>query len=160
MGKELTESLYEIAPHLRVLMEAEEFDSEEFDALTEKFETKAQGLTHFIGELSGFADMAKAEAARITARAKAAQNRADSLKAYLKGCMEEAEILELNFGTKKLKIVNNPPKLIIDKEELIPAMFKTVETIVKIDKAAIKKAQKKYPVDGCHQESGTSLRIK
>ena len=106
---ELTKSLYEIAPEIRALVEAEEFESEKLDELMIAFDKKAKGLVYFMGELDSFSDMAKAEAKRITERARAAQNRADRLKEYLKGCMEESEIFELDLGTKKLKIQNNPP---------------------------------------------------
>ena len=61
---------------------------------------------------------------------------------------------------KKLKIQNNPPKIVIDNPDKVPAQFKTVETTVKIDKAAIKKTIKNKHVDGVHIEQGTSLRIK
>jgi hypothetical protein len=161
MGKILTESLYEIAPELRVLMEAEDFESDRFTELAISFEKKAEGITYFMGELDGFVAIAKAEAKRISDRAKAAQNRADSLKEYLKACMETAEINELNFGTKKLKIQNSPPKLIVDDEDKISAAFKTVETVIKIYKAEIKRAIKSgVEVLGCHTEQGTSLRIR
>jgi len=156
----LTEALYEIAPAIREILEREEWDEEALDELTEKFEVKAAGVTYFMDELTAFSDMAKAEAKRITDRAKAAQNRADRLKEYLKNSMETAEIFELELGTKKLKIQNNPPKLIVDDAEAIPATFKTVETIIKIDKAAVKAALKKTPIDGVHLETGTNLRIR
>ena len=161
MARILTESLYEIAPELRVLMESEDFESERFDELVMAFEKKAEGITYFMGELEGFVAIAKAEAKRISDRAKAAQNRADSLKEYLKACMETAEINELNFGTKKLKIQNSPPALVIDNAEKIPSDYKVVETIVKIDKAEIKRAIKAgVDVSGCHTETGTNLRIR
>jgi hypothetical protein len=161
MARILTESLYEIAPELRVLMESEDFESERFDELVMAFEKKAEGITYFMGELEAFVEMAKAEAKRISDRAKTAQNRADSLKAYLKGCMEESGVLELEFGTKKLRVQDNPPKLVVDRVDEIPAEYKNVEIVTTIDKAAIKRVIKAGKhVSGCHTETGTNLRIR
>jgi len=154
-------TLYEIAPEMRQLMTEEDFDSERFDALAIAFEHKAEAITHFTGELDGFIAMGKEEIKRIQARVKTAENRKQSLKEYLQGCMQEAEIYELKFGTKSVKIAKNPPRVVIDDEQSIPAKYKVIETITKIDKAGIKNAIKTgKEVSGCHIESGTSLRIR
>jgi GTP-dependent phosphoenolpyruvate carboxykinase len=153
-------TLYEIAPEMRQLMTEEDFDSERFDALAVAFEHKAEAITHFTGELDGFIAMGKEEIKRIQARVKTAENRKQSLKEYLQGCMQEAEIYELKFGTKSVKIAKNPPRVVIDSAEKVPAEFKTVETVTTIDKNALKKALKSKHIDGAHLEQGESLRIR
>lgn len=157
----LMETLYHIAPEIRVLVEAEEFEPEKLDALVMKFEEKAKGLVHFMGELESFETLAKAEINRIKDRMDAVKNRKERLKQYLKASMETAELYELKLGTKKVKIQNSPPKVIIDAEDKVPAKFKTVVTTVKIDKKEIVKELKKdKKVNGCHLEQDTHLRIR
>ena len=153
--------LYEIAPELRALMEAEDFESERFDQLTMAFEQKALGVSYFIKELKAFSAMAKDEAKRVTALAKAAESRADRLTAYIKNCMEASEIYELEADTVKFKIKKNPPAVVIDNEEIVPPEYRIVEVVKKIDKKAISadlKAGKE--VQGCRLVQGDRLDIK
>jgi DNA repair ATPase RecN len=160
MTKAIPSTLYEIAPEMRQLMTGEDFDSERFDALSVRFEEKAEAIVHYTGELDGFIDMGKAEIKRIQARVKTAENRKTALKQYLQGCMEEAEIYALELGTKTAKIQKNPPKLIIDDPNKVPADYKTVEMVTNIDKVALKRDLKQRHIDGVHIEQGTSLRIR
>ncbi len=155
------EPLYEIAAELMTVIEAEEFNENALDELVMKFEIKAAGLAHFIGLANDFADMAEKEAKRIRDRATSAKNRANRLMEYLQNSMEKTGIMELEIGTKKLKLDKKPASLIIDKPEKVPAKYQTVEVVTKIDKMAIKKIIKDGgKVTGCHLEAGLVLRIK
>ena len=153
--------LYEIAPSMRELMEAEDFDSTRFDELSLAFESKALGVNYYIKELNAFVAMAKEEAKRVTALAKAAEKRADQLKRYIKNCMEQAEIYELKTDTVTFKIKKNPPAVSIDNEEIVPPKYRVVEVVKKIDNRQLLtdlKAGKE--IDGCTLTQGTRLDIK
>ena len=153
-------TLYEIAPWLREIVEAEEFDAEALDIAVGEFKMKASGICHYLDEMQGFIDMAKGEEKRIAQRRKAVENQQTHLKAYLQSNMEVAELTKLEIGTKKLMLQNNPPKVVVDEEESIPAKFIRIVQSTSVDKVALKDALKLDEVPGCHLEQSVSLRIK
>ena len=154
-------TLYEIAPALHDALTAEEFDEAAFDALVVAFEDKAKAIIHLSQSLDGFAEMARAEEKRIAEKRRAAEARNERIMAYLKRCMEVAEIAELPLGTMTAKIQTNPPKVVIDDEMLIPGDYVKIVQEKQIDKKLIAEAIKAgEKVDGAHLEQGTTLRIK
>ena len=158
--EETMKSLYEIAPELRSIVEADEMDEIALGELVMAFETKALGLTFYLDEMQSFVDMAKKEEKRISERRKAVENRQTRLKAYLQQSMEIAELTSIEVGTKKISLQNNPPKVIIDCQDDIPAEFVNIVQTKTIDKNGLKSALKSGSVNGCHLEQGISLRIK
>jgi hypothetical protein len=158
---EMEMKLYEISEELLNVIESEEFDEEKLSELTMAFEQKAGGIVAFNEKMLSFVDYCKEEEKRIAAKRKAVENRAKRLTEYLKMNMEASGMMELEIGTKKLKIQNNPPLVVIDNEEALPAKFFTVIPETKqVNKAAVKEALKAGPVDGAHTEQGTRLVIK
>ena len=153
--------LYDIAPELRdAIMSEDEGMEERLTELAVAFETKAVSIRHIAGEIDGFIAMAKEEEKRINQQRKYAENRLARLKAYLHGCMADADVSKIEVGTTKITLQNNPPKLVIEDEELVPQKYKTVEQVISIDKNAIKADLKAGKVAGCHLEQGVSLRFK
>jgi len=153
--------LYEISDELKKVIEADEFDEVALNQLVMSFEKKAGGIVAFNESMQTFIEYCKGEEKRIAAKRKAVENRGVSLMAYLKSCMEAAEVMTMEVGTKTLKIQSNPPAVVIDDESLIDAKYFTIipET-TQLNKADLKAALKVGEVKGAHTESGTRLVVK
>lgn len=153
--------LYEISDELLKVIDAEEFDEDKLNELVISFKKKAGGIVAFNESMQTFVDYCKGEEKRIAAKRKAVENRGVSLMAYLKMCMESAELSVMEVGTKTLKIQNNPPAVVIDDQDAIPAKFFTIIPEQKqINKADLKAALKLGDVKGAHTEQGTRLVVK
>lgn len=163
MSKSLT--LYEMSNDFAKYMEAES-DEELAMALADltagQIEVKAESYCQFIASLDGFVDQCKAESARISKVAKAAENKAATLKERMKECLELASIDKLSAGTFKIAIQKNPPALREIDRELTPAGYRViVPETWEVDKARIKDALKNGDtVPGYDLTVGTSLRIR
>ena len=83
--------------------------------------------------------------------------KSERIKEYLKQNMESTGITNITCPYFDLKIAKNRASVVIDDESLIPDEFKSEETITKIDKRAILKAEN---VPGTHLSKGTRLVIK
>ena len=152
--------LYEIAANVEAALMADEFNEEELTALVESMQDKAVAIVAVSDKIGNFVNYCKDEEKRIATKRKFAENRARLLIDYLHNCMNVSGFAEMEIGTKTAKIVKNPPSVIIEDGELIPAEFKVVEMVTVIRKAEIKKALKSGPVPGASLSHGTSLRIK
>ena len=164
-------TLYEITEeYLQLLELAEDPDTDPevfadtLEGLQGALEFKADGYGKVIRELEAFTAALDAEIARLTARKRGADNSITRMKESLKSAF-------LATGTTKVKtelftfsIQKNPPKVVIDDLDLIPAYF-FIPQPSKIDTAAIrdllKKGDEKKELEGAaHLEQGESLRIK
>jgi hypothetical protein len=153
--------LYEIAAELRQLADAEEWDDAAVDALAIAFEQKASGIIAISEQMDIFAAYCKAEEERIRTRRQAVENRIASMKRYLQQCMEQAGVMKLDIGTKKLALQANPPRVVIDAEDLLPAKFIKIVQTQSVDKTAIKDAIKAGEiVQGAHLEQSLGLRVR
>lgn len=153
--------LYEISDELLKIIDAEEFDETLLNELVISFKEKAGGIISFNEKMQTFIEYCKSEEKRISAKRKAVENRGISLMKYLKTCMESANLMEMEVGTKTLKIQSNPPSVIIDDESLINARFFTIIPEQKqLNKNDLKEALKKGEVNGAHTEQGTRLVVK
>lgn len=163
--------LYELAKdYSQLVAEVEEYDldpdtlldtlngSSEMIAIEEKAENIVKMIKNFEADLPGI----DAEIKRLTDRKKAIETRTKSVKTYLQGCMEIANIEKLNIGTFKVSLQNNPAALTIHSTEKIPAEFMTIVPEQHIpDKSAIKKAMKDgLEIEGLELTQGRSLRIR
>ncbi len=106
---------------------------------------KGDSFIAYLRQLDSWTDAAKAEAKRLTERAKAASNRSDKLRAYAKAAMEATGQKKLEFALGSLSLRQSPASVLITSESMVPAAFKTVVETVSIDKrqiaAAIKAGQ-------------------
>lgn len=148
-GGVLTDTLY------RLLEEAEG-----------SFAEKAERVALKVRELQAEAEVVKAEAARLTQRAKTAVNAADSLKEYLLRSLEHAGIPTVKGSLVTVALQKNPPSTAIaDYADLAaaPAAFVTeVPAHREWNKTAIKEAAKVgtlLPL-GVHVVQTTGLRIR
>lgn len=118
-------------------------------------DTKIENIGLLIKNLKAESDAIKEEAKRLTARAKVAENKAESLKRYLADCLggEKFKTPRVAISYRKSQAVN-----IIDIQS-ISDEYKVVE--IKPDKTAIKNAIKEGKVVvGAELEERQSIAIK
>lgn len=162
-------TLYTIAAEHRALADAlQDMDLDEqtiadtLDAESGLVE-KSQSVAFVIRNMEAFAAAVKAEADAMTERAKQAQKRADSIKAYLHSCMTLAGVQKIEHPQFTLSIAKNPASVQILDDKQIPAKFmrQPVPPPAAPDKKAIKAAiEAGEDVPGVKLAQGTSLRIK
>jgi hypothetical protein len=157
-------SLYDITDEISTILGTDEWTDEtekQLESLNLAMEVKAKNCLEFCANLDSFVAAAKAEEKRIADRRKAAENRIKQLHSYIKRNMEAVDRTELEAGTHKLRIQNNPPTVVIDDEEKIPPKYYVViPQTTQLDKKALIDDLKKGEVKGAHLEQGTQLRIR
>ena len=158
MSDKLT--LWESAAEVEELLLSDEMQEAALEIAIPVFAERVQACVAVFDKANCAADYYKAEAKRLSDKAKVIENRATRIKQYIHSGMDIAGMVELEIGTKKVCIQKNPASVVIDDPNLIPAQFKVTEVITKIRKAEIKEALKSGEVAGCHTEQSFSLRIK
>lgn len=121
---------------------------------------KAASLVKYCKARDCFIDNVDQEIKKLQALKKAATNKQDNFKKYIKMCMKKMELpkIETPNGTLALRKTES---ISIDDEKLIPAEFTTIVPEVKISKTDIKKAIKGgIEVPGATLVKGMNLQIK
>lgn len=136
-------SLYELKnDYLRLLELEEEVDSEAFqdalDNLTDEINTKAENIAAVLKQMEADAKMLKDEETRLKSRRTAIENNYKRLKEYLKSELEVMEIDKVKTPKFTITVRNNPVKVVIKDEDLIPADYKIPK--YSIDKKVLKEA--------------------
>lgn len=123
---------------------------------------KATNVAMFCQNLDALAKQIKEAEQQMAHRRKVLENRADSIRAYIKHCMESAGVSKIECPYFKMSIKQNPPRVVIDNAEAIPSTYlRTPEPPPpEPDKKAIADLLKKETVTWAHLESGTRLEIK
>ena len=158
--------LYELSSDYRDGLEAlvdieDEAVQDTLEGLKGAVEKKSINIAYYIGNLNATADSIDNAIKQMTARKKAFQNKADRIKDWLKLNMESCKITEIIAPEFALKIVNNPAKVVLGEDELIPKKFKTIVRTITIDKNAIKKVLNSgKEVQGATLTQSTRLQIK
>lgn len=164
-------TLYEINDSIRATLEAiynnvdddgviNAGDMEALEALTIERNTKIENIALYIKELNAEAEAIKAEAAKLTKRAKAAENKAERLKNYL-----SVNLLsngERNFTTARCKIgFRSSNAVTITDEAAIPKKYITKKITTAPDKKAIKEAlEAGKAIKGATLEAHENIQIK
>ena len=78
------------------------------DSVALDFRAKSQGIAHWTLEIAGVETMIDTEIARLQRKKKIAENLRTRLIAYIKGCMEQADVLKIESATIALRIQKNP----------------------------------------------------
>lgn len=142
-------SLYELSSQYTEALEFLSNPDNEIDAQTiadtmegieGNLEEKMLNVGRFIADLEHQAAGIKEVEKRQADRRKALENKADSLREYLKSGMEKTGKTKLNAPDIALNLAKLPPSVLIDDESLIPADFYKVVESKSIDKNAIKQA--------------------
>ena len=155
--------LYTLAPEYARLAEALD-DGEDVATdlalITDALEAKVANLCHVIADLDDDATAIRTEEKRLAARRQARENRAESLREYLREGMTAAGIAKIKTPTHTITLGEGPPRCVVDDEAQVPAEYHRIK--VEIDKRAILDAFTKQGecVAGTHVERGSALRIK
>jgi len=163
------EHLYEItAAHKDLLKLAEESEdmaaavADTFESIEGAFEDKAVSLIYVIQGMEKTAGIIDDEIKRLQARKKTIDNRAESLRTYLRMNMEQAEIKKIESPLFNITLVPGKPVCLIDNQDEIPIDYidiKTVRAAMKND--ILRDLKEGIEIPGAHLGTGkSSLRIK
>ena len=140
--------------------ELNDSDFEALNQLAAERKVKLESVALYIKECIVAAEALSAEAKKLAARAKTAQNKAERLKDYLSISLRNNG--EKEFETERCKLTfRKSEKVILDDENIIPKKYfvKTIE--FKANKTAIKEALKAgQKVRGAHISEEQNLQVK
>ena len=120
--------LYELTSAYEQLLEqAEEMDPEVFqdtlESIEDAIEEKAQNIAKLIRNLEGDIEVLKQEEQRLKRRRTSLESKVKSIKDYLKNELEGAGIDKVKSAHFNISIRNNPPKVLVEDEKLIPSDY-------------------------------------
>lgn len=133
------------------------------ESLSGELEEKCTNVALFVRNLEATAESIKAAEKQMADRRKAIENKANSIRQYLQVNMQRTGITKIESPYFALTIKKNPPSVVIDDVEAIPAEFMVTPAPPPPapDKKAIgEKLKAGEPVPGCHLEQGERLDIK
>lgn len=133
-----------------------------FTNMTDDLKDKLENCCKYIKNQEAVIAGLKEEEKRLSAKRKAAENAVKRLKALMKTAMDTAGEKKLQCGTFTTSIQKNPPKLVLDVEDvyLIPDEFlKYAEPEVK-SKEVLDAIKAGETFTWCHSVQEYSLRIR
>lgn len=107
------------------------------DAITDKLEAKLESIQKFRLSLEAEADMCKAEAKRLTDRAKAKLAKSESLKEYIKHCMLLVSIQKVKTALFSFSL-GETSSIDVPDINALPECYRRVETSISANKELIK----------------------
>jgi hypothetical protein len=124
-------------------------------------EGKAWNIAALIQQFEGDAVVIKDAEQRMTARRKSIEKRVDWMREYLLVQLLRVGIHEIDSPEFVIRVRDNPPKVILDDETVIPGTFRREEIVVSIRKDDIRKTLLDgQVVPGAHLEREKRLVIK
>jgi uncharacterized secreted protein with C-terminal beta-propeller domain len=170
MNAPMTQSLYVLAgEYLAVANKLSDSDlpaeviNDTLEGLSGDLETKATNVAMFIRNLETTAEQIKLAEKTMAERRKAIENKAESIRRYLKDNMQRTGISKIECPYFALAIKKNPPSVVIDDVEAIPAEFMVTPAPpppAPDKKAIAEKLKNGEEVPGCRLEQGERLEIK
>jgi Siphovirus Gp157 len=166
---ERTTTLYALSDEytrLVNLLDDPEVDAElveaELDRISGAIAKKAEAICGLIRWFEGLADMRSFEAKRMADGAAGFQRQADRLRAYLLRNMQAAEMTRIDTARFTLSVRQNPPRVHVLEEMLVPSDFKRTKLIEEIDRRLILNHMKQTGeiVDGVEIVRDTRLEIR
>jgi hypothetical protein len=143
---ELTDELTAAQRDLTEMLGNEVISEAEYDdslaAILDQQKVKSVGVIAHVKNLTAETAMYKAEADKLTKRAKAASKAVEFYSGYLLGQMVKAGQSEAGEGVHTAKIKKGSKRCEIVDIDAISKLYKTVKSIVTADKAAITRAIK------------------
>jgi hypothetical protein len=171
----MTQSLWDISADMQAfdsLLDEADFDSPAVQEALAKWSSEIQGnlevkvdnYAAFIGVLNARAEARKAEAARLSTRAKTDSGNAEKLREHLKRVLEFHRIKSLDTARYKVTVARTGGKAPIEINVLpadLPTEFRKTKTEVSANTDAIRSAlEAGTEVAGCRLlERGTYLKI-
>ncbi|MDE9538830.1 siphovirus Gp157 family protein [Xenorhabdus bovienii] len=151
---------------LQKLIEAGDFSPEDIADTLEGIEgalgNKFDSVMVHVRNLEGQARTLDEEARRLTERKRSFEGQVKHLKKYILECLLKADLNSIKTTKNTFSTRQNPAKVIIDNEILLPDDLVDVQTITAPDKKAIKDAiERGETVPGAHIEIGErSLQVR
>jgi hypothetical protein len=118
----------EVDPHLV---------EQELDRIGGEIAQKAEAIAGLVRWYEGLADLRKAESKRMADSVKAFDNRAERLRAYVLQHMTAIGMQRIDTARFTLAVKQNPPRVEVLEEMLVPEDFKRRHEVVDVDKRAI-----------------------
>lgn len=123
-------ALYTIADqYLQDLAKLQDLDmdpqtvADTLESLQGDLEAKATNVAMFVRNMEALAEQIKQAEAQMAARRKAIESRAESVRDYLLHNMQRTGISKIESPWFKIALRNNPPSVVVDDPELIPARY-------------------------------------
>ncbi|CZS03396.1 siphovirus Gp157 family protein [Clostridioides difficile] len=158
---ELTTDLLEIEEGLTETTGNEAEKLEEIkEIIKQEIQNKNTRIVSVIINIDSDINSIDSEIKRLQELKRVKKNTIDRLKSNIKDCMELLGTKKVETILGNISIRKSAGSLVIEDEEKIPAIYKTVEQVVKVDKNTIKDFIKKgHEVEGCRIEYSTTLTI-
>lgn len=123
---------------------------------------KMDAIMNHVRNLEGQANTCGEEAARLSARKRSFENKADNLKAYILSCLLASGQKSLKTARNTLTVRKGTAAVVIDDVNALPDEMVEVKTTVSPDKRAIKAAiEAGEDITGAHIEtSPESLQVR
>ena len=150
-------SLYEITQEFDALEEMLSYDEGEVSESHEQLEgyidellsKKTNGLIEYVRREQDRIALAKKRISELRDFTTIQQNKIERINEYVAMCMTRLGKSKIGSDMGSITL-RKPTKIVqINNEEKVPSQFKTIETIVKIDKVSLKKALKESGIEGC-----------
>lgn len=124
-------------------------------------EVKAWNVAALIQQFEGDAAVIKEAEQRMCGRRKTLERRVDWMRDYLLVQLLRVGIHEIDSPEFVIRVRDNPPRVILDDESVIPGSFRREEIMVSIRKDEIRKSLLDgQDVPGAHLERDKRLIIK
>ena len=165
----MAEDYLEAGRQLAAMAEAGEIDpkalADTLDGIRGVLETKAVNVASYAKHLDYQAQIIDLEMERLRRYRVTLERQADALRDYLHDQMVKAGITKIEAvdGAPpfRLSIRKNPPRVVIDSEDMIEWEYKRSRTFVEIDKQMIKDALRAgRSVPGAHMEQSERVEIR
>ncbi|WP_144017141.1 siphovirus Gp157 family protein [Clostridioides difficile] len=156
---ELTTDLLEIEEGLTETTGNEAEKLEEIkEIIKQEIQNKNTRIISVIINIDSDINSIDSEIKRLQELKRVKKNTLDRLKSNIKDCMELLGTKKVETILGNISIRKSAGSLVIEDEEKIPVIYKTVEQVVKVDKNTIKDVIKKgHEVEGCRIEYSTTL---
>ncbi|WP_312999605.1 siphovirus Gp157 family protein [Leclercia sp.] len=157
--------LYEIANEYAELENSglePEFIADTLEGLKGTFEDKVENVLKLIKNEQAYSESLKQEAKSFSERARAVDNKIESMKQYLVSSIETAGLKSVRAGTMAVTLRAPSRSVEVTDVSKIPTEYVDFETVTTPDKLAIKKLlEAGQAVPGCELKTGKpSLLIK
>ena len=132
------------------------------DALRMEREEKIENVACWVKNLYAEVEAIREEENRLFKRRKAAEKKAENLKAWMLAAMtrEDGTTDKLKTGRVMVSVKKNPPSTVVD-DELLPSTYKVAKITYQANKELIKRELLAGgEVPGAHLEYGRSVIIK
>ena len=134
---------------------------EKMVAQEDEWESKAVNVGRFLNQLSLDVVQIESEIERLTKKKKSNESAHKNLHDLLMWQMEAFGKTEIKNPLLTIKVKENRPSLIVEREDLVPDKFKAKKEVVTVNKDAIKQALKDgETIDGVKLINTKKLTIK